>query len=170
MKPKSPLARTLLIGPIFVGIVAVLIPLGLYVGTRHWLAFEIGAVRYAGLAPLLLGAGVSLWCVKDFIVRGKGTPAPFDPPTQLVVHGLYRYVRNPMYVGLFLVLVGEAVLYPSIFILMYSVLFIFAAHAFVILYEEPTLRRKFGDGYEQYLRSVPRWLPRVPKNYSNQIT
>jgi len=163
MKLNSPLFRTLVIGPVFVGVVACLIPLWIFTATRDWLVLDIGSARYGGLVPLLLGACISLWCVWEFVLRGKGIPAPFDPPTRLVVHGLYRYMRNPMYGGLFLVLVGEAVLCASIFILLYSVLALSAAHAFVVFYEEPTLRRQFGEAYEQYLESVPRWLPRLPK-------
>jgi protein-S-isoprenylcysteine O-methyltransferase Ste14 len=131
--------------------------------TRHWVMADMGTVRYAGLIPFTLGACVSLWCVKDFVVRGRGTPAPFYPPTRLVLLGPYRYVRNPMYVGLFLVLIGEAMLYTSLFVLLYSLFLVSAAHIFVVFYEEPTLRRKFGESYKQYFRSVPRWLPRMPQ-------
>ena len=161
MKFKSPLFKTLVIGPLFLCIVAFLIPLGIFMATRHWVMADMGTVRCAGLIPFTLGACVSLWCVKDFVVRGRGTPAPFDPPTRLVLLGPYRYVRNPMYVGLFLVLIGEAMLYASLFVLLYSLFLVAAAHIFVVFYEEPTLRRKFGESYEQYLRSVPRWLPRM---------
>ena len=163
MKFKSPLFKTLVIGPLFLCIVAFLIPLGIFMATRHWVMADMGTVRCAGLIPFTLGACVSLWCVKDFVVRGRGTPAPFDPPTRLVLLGPYRYVRNPMYVGLFLVLIGEAMLYASFFVLLYSLFLVAAAHIFVVFYEEPTLRRKFGESYEQYLRSVPRWLPRMPQ-------
>lgn len=110
----------------------------------------------------MLGACVSLWCVKDFVASGRGTPAPFDPPTLLVMQGLYQYVRNPMYIGLFLVLIGEAMLFSSFFFLIYSLFFVAVAHIFVVFYEEPALRRKFGESYKQYLKSVPRWLPRIP--------
>ena len=163
MKCNSPLFKTLVIGPVFLGIIAYLMPLGIFFATRHCVVADIGAVRYAGLIPVTLGACISLWCVKDFVVRGKGTPAPFDPPTRLVLQGPYRYARNPMYVGLFLVLIGEAMLYASLFILLYSLVLLSAAHMFVVFYEEPTLRREFGESYEQYLRSVPRWLPRAPQ-------
>ena len=163
MKFNSPLFKTLVIGPVFLCIVAFLIPLGIFIATRHRILADMGAVRCAGLIPFTLGACVSLWCVKDFVVRGRGTPAPFDPPTRLVLQGPYRYVRNPMYVGLFLVLIGEAMLYSSFFVLLYSLFLVAAAHIFVVFYEEPTLRRKFGESYEQYLRSVPRWLPRMPQ-------
>ncbi len=163
MKFNSPLFKTLVIGPVFLCIVAFLIPLGIFIATRHRILANMGAVRYAGLIPFTLGACLSLWCVKDFVVRGRGTPAPFDPPTRLVMQGPYRYVRNPMYVGLFLVLVGEAMLYASFFVLLYALFLVAAAHIFVVFYEEPTLRRRFGESYKQYLRSVPRWLPRMPQ-------
>ncbi|MGR3294458.1 MAG: methyltransferase family protein [Candidatus Scalindua sp.] len=160
MKFNSPLFKTLVIGPVFLGIIAFLIPLGILMATRYWAVADMGALRYAGLIPFTLGACISFWCVKDFVVSGKGTPAPFDPPMRLVLQGPYRYARNPMYVGLFLVLIGEAMLYASLFILLYSLFLLAAAHIFVVFYEEPTLIRKFGESYEQYLRSVPRWMPR----------
>lgn len=160
MKFNSPLFKTLVIGPVFLGIVAFLIPLGILVATRYWAVADMGAFRYVGLIPFTLGACIFFWCVKDFVVSGKGTPAPFDPPMRLVLHGPYRYARNPMYVGLFLVLIGEAMFCASLFILLYSLFLLAAAHIFVVFYEEPTLIRKFGESYEQYLRSVPRWLPR----------
>lgn len=163
MKSNSPLFKTLVIGPVFLCIVAFLIPLGIFMATRNWVVADMGTVRCAGLISLTLGACVSLWCVKDFVVHGKGTPAPFDPPTRLVLLGPYRYVRNPMYVGLFLVLIGEATFYASLFVLLYSLFLVVTAHIFVVFYEEPTLIRKFGESYEQYLRSVPRWLPRMPQ-------
>ena len=170
MKFNSPLFKTLVIGPVFLCIVAFLIPLGIFIATRHRILANMGAVRYAGLIPFTLGACLSLWCVKDFVVRGRGTPAPFDPPTQLVLKGPYRYVRNPMYVGLFLVLVGEAMLYASFFVLLYALFLVAAAHIFVVFYEEPTLRRRFGESYKQYLRSVPRWLPRMPQHWLKRKT
>ena len=163
MKFNSPLLKTLVLGPVFLGIVAFLIPLEIFMSTRHWVVADMGALRYVGLIPFTLGVCVSLWCVKDFVVRGKGTPAPFDPPTRLVLQGPYRYARNPMYVGLFLVLIGEAMLYASLLILLYSLFLLAASHIFVVFYEEQTLRRKFGESYEQYLRSVPRWMPRSPQ-------
>jgi protein-S-isoprenylcysteine O-methyltransferase Ste14 len=163
MKLNSPLFKTLVIGLIFLSTVTFLIPLGILRATRHWILEDMGVVRFTGLISFILGACLSFLCVKDFIVRGKGTPAPFDPPTRLVLQGPYRHIRNPMYVGLFLVLVGEAILCSSFFVLLYSLLAVAAAHIFVVFYEEPRLKRQFGETYEQYLRSVPRWLPRVDK-------
>ncbi|OEU67867.1 MAG: hypothetical protein BA863_12135 [Desulfovibrio sp. S3730MH75] len=162
MKLSSPLFKTLVIVPVFLFIFAVLIPLGILITTQHQVVAGVDFVRCAGLIPFTFGACVSLWCVKDFVASGRGTPAPFDPPTLLVVQGLYRYVRNPMYIGLFLVLIGEAMLFSSFFVLIYSLFFVAVAHIFVVFYEESALRRKFGESYKQYLKSVPRWLPRIP--------
>ena len=117
--------------------------------------------RYTGLLPLVTGASIVLWCIWDFAVVGHGTLAPIDPPTQLVVRGPYRYVRNPMYVGAVLILLGEAVLFASAALVIYVAVFIVVAHCFVVLYEEPTLHRKFGESYDAYHHRVRRWIPRV---------
>lgn len=120
-------------------------------------------LAWAGLAPLVAGAGVLLRCIWDFAAAGRGTLAPVDPPTVLVVRGPYRYVRNPMYVGVLWVLLGEAMLFWSVPLLVYAAAFFAMAHAFVTLYEEPALRRRFGASYEAYARDVRRWLPRRPR-------
>jgi protein-S-isoprenylcysteine O-methyltransferase Ste14 len=117
--------------------------------------------RCLGLLPLVTGAGIVLWCVWDFAVIGRGTPAPIDPPTQLVVRGPYRYVRNPMYVGVVLILLGESALFESFALLAYTAVFLAAAHCFVVFYEEPGLHRRFGDSYAAYRHRVHRWWPRV---------
>lgn len=114
-----------------------------------------------GLVPILLGALMYLWCACDFTFTGKGTPAPIDPPKELVVRGLYRFVRNPIYVGAALVIIGESVLFESTRLFVYALLLLLVFHLFVIYYEEPGLREKFGEAYEQYCRTVPRWMPRV---------
>src|SRR4029434_742427 len=97
-----------------------------------------------------------------FGTSGRGTPAPFDPPRALVRNWLYGHVRNPMYVGLGILLTGEALLFPArrvaIFGMM-AVLYV-VVHLFVVFYEEPALRRKFGPDYQEYCRRVPRWMPR----------
>lgn len=120
-------------------------------------------LQWLGLLPIALGAAVYLWCVWNFAARGQGTPAPIDPPKTLVVQGLYRWVRNPMYVGIGLVLMGETLLFGSGSLLLYTLLVLLACHLFVILYEEPTLRQRFGQAYEDYCRAVPRWIPRFKK-------
>ena len=116
--------------------------------------------RYAGLLPLAVGAGIVLWCIWDFAVIGHGTLAPIDPPTELVVRGPYRYVRNPMYVGAVLVLLGEAALFVCVALVIYCAIFLVVAHCFVVLYEEPTLHRQFGASYDTYRLRVRRWIPR----------
>jgi protein-S-isoprenylcysteine O-methyltransferase Ste14 len=123
---------------------------------------ELGPARYAGLVPLTAGLVVILRCFADFIRRGRGTPAPYDPPRELVATGLYRYVRNPQYVGVVLVIVGEALLSGMVVLLGYAVLMAVGYHLFVRYYEEPTLGRLFGEPYARYREAVPRWLPRRP--------
>ncbi|MBA2501702.1 MAG: isoprenylcysteine carboxylmethyltransferase family protein [Pyrinomonadaceae bacterium] len=100
-----------------------------------------------------------LWCAWDFTFVGKGTPAPFDPPKEIVLRGLYRFVRNPMYVAVMLVLIGEVMFFESAVILIYASIVFLSFHLWVVYYEEPTLRRKFGESFEQYCQKVSRWIP-----------
>lgn len=116
---------------------------------------------YAAAVGIALGAAVYLRCAWDFAVGGQGTPAPIDAPRRLVIRGLYRLVRNPMYLGVLTVLLCEAALFRSLTLLAYAGCFAVAFHLFVLCYEEPTLRAKFGEEYEAYRRAVPRWLPRL---------
>jgi protein-S-isoprenylcysteine O-methyltransferase Ste14 len=120
-------------------------------------ALPIGAI---GLVPMAVGLVVLVWCVVDFATAGQGTLAPIDPPRRLVTRGLYRYVRNPMYWGVGLLLFGQAILFASWALIEYLVAVGACAHLFVVLYEEPTLKRKFGPAYEDFLKTVPRWWPR----------
>ena len=113
-----------------------------------------------GMAPLVAGVVILLWCVRDFYVAGKGTLAPWDPPKHLVVIGLYRFVRNPMYVGLTLLLIGWALIASSPLLGGYTLLFAIAFHLRVVLYEEPRLRKQFPEDWAAYAATVPRWLPR----------
>lgn len=115
-----------------------------------WLAIAGGAVLVA-------------WCQWAFILRGRGTPAPFDAPRLVVAAGPYRLVRNPMYLGGFLVLAGFGLVERSGAIVIFSALWLLVVHLAVVGLEEPDLRRKFGSGYEDYRRTVPRWLPRRPR-------
>jgi protein-S-isoprenylcysteine O-methyltransferase Ste14 len=124
---------------------------------------QLGALRYFGLLPILCGAAINCWCAWDFVVTGRGTPAPFDPPQELVVRGLYAYVRNPMYVGVMAILLGETLLFASRTLLWYAATVFVGFNLFVLLYEEPTLRRKFGASYQSYCAAVPRWLPHMIK-------
>jgi protein-S-isoprenylcysteine O-methyltransferase Ste14 len=101
-----------------------------------------------------------LWCFWGFTFRGRGTPLPADPPKELVMTGPYHYVRNPIYVGVMLIFLGHFLWFGYWALLMYMVFAFLVAHVFIILYEEPTLKRKFGVAYEEYLKHVPRWIPR----------
>lgn len=121
-----------------------------------------GALRLAGIPLIVAGAAVLLGSVLGFASKGKGTLSPVDPPKRLVTSGPYRFVRNPMYVGGVLVLVGQAILFGSTALVLYAFAWWFAAHLFIVLYEEPHLRDVFGAEYESYRSSVPRWIPRVP--------
>lgn len=121
----------------------------------------LGLAQVAGWLVGLAGGALALWCVLTFALVGKGTPAPFDPPRQLVVAGPYRYVRNPMYIGAVLALAGAATFYGSLRLLGYVGVFLLAAHTFVVLYEEPTLVRLFGEQYRAYQTHVRRWLPKI---------
>jgi protein-S-isoprenylcysteine O-methyltransferase Ste14 len=112
---------------------------------------------------LLIAIGVAMYlhtAFWGFALRGDGTPAPIAPTKRLVVEGLHRYIRNPMYVGVGLVILAQAVLFRSWHIVEYLGFFAGAIQLFVLLYEEPTLGKQFGSEYEEYRQRVPRWLPR----------
>jgi protein-S-isoprenylcysteine O-methyltransferase Ste14 len=138
------------------GTVTVVIPRQL-LGVDAQAAIPLGLI---GALPIALGAACYLWCAWDFASVGQGTPAPIDPPKVLVAKGLYRAVRNPMYVGVLLIVLGESLLFASATLLGYALLIWVIAHLFVVFYEEPILRRKFGASYETYRKTVPRWIPR----------
>jgi protein-S-isoprenylcysteine O-methyltransferase Ste14 len=116
----------------------------------------------AGLLLLVLAVGLYLWCAGAFAFIGRGTPAPIDAPTALVVQGPYRWVRNPMYVAVLVAILGQALLYRSSLLVGYALLFWVVVHAFVVVVEEPSLRDQFGGSYDDYLNRVPRWIPRPP--------
>jgi len=119
-------------------------------------------VAIALLGAALIGAGFSLWLwtVRLFSRLGKGTLAPWDPTTKLVVEGPYRHVRNPMITGVVFLLAGEAVLFGSLSIAVWAAFFATVNHVWFVLGEEPGLERRFGDEYRDFKRSVPRWIPR----------
>jgi protein-S-isoprenylcysteine O-methyltransferase Ste14 len=153
--------RTAVFAVLVPGTELVLVPLAV-VRLRLGPRVDLGPARYLGLVPLVAGVGIIGWCFTDFVRRGRGTPAVYDPPRELVVAGLYRCVRNPQYVGVVLALVGEALLSGRVVLFAYAALMAFAFHLFVRLYEEPTLGRLFGESYARYRDAVPRWLPRRP--------
>lgn len=157
------LLRTLLFTLLVPGCVTGAAP---YLLATRWpslLAFELGIWRWLGLLPLAAGALVYFVCALDFTFTGQGTPAVYDPPQKLVTVGLYRWVRNPMYIGIILALLGQGLLYQSGMVVGLAGGFWLVVHLFITLYEEPHLIRKFGESYKEFLRTVPRWLPRTPR-------
>jgi protein-S-isoprenylcysteine O-methyltransferase Ste14 len=123
--------------------------------------FQTSIFAFVAFPLWLIAIAIVLWCFWDFTFKGRGTPAPIDPPKELVATGLYRFVRNPMYVSGILALIGWALWSPSLPLLVAPILFFAATHAFVTFYEEPTLKKKFGAAYEEYLKRAPRWIPRI---------
>lgn len=124
----------------------------------YWAAF-----RVLGVALLIAGVGVLLQAFARFVTEGAGTPAPVAPTQRLVVGGLYRYVRNPIYLALLAVILGQALLLGRLVLLGYAAIVALACIAFVRGYEEPTLRARYGPVYDEYRRSVPGWWPRLPR-------
>ena len=115
-----------------------------------------------GLLCIGLGAALLAACIVEFARSGRGTLAPVDPPRELVVRGLYRYVRNPMYLSVTTIILGELLLTGSRALVVYWMIWFAAVNLFVSGYEEPTLRRRFGASYDRYTQRVGRWLPTFP--------
>ncbi|HEX9611957.1 MAG TPA: isoprenylcysteine carboxylmethyltransferase family protein [Gemmatimonadales bacterium] len=153
------LVRALVYATVFVGLLLVILPRQILTVSGIVRPAGIGSWQIAGLAILVVGGAVALWCILTFALVGKGTPAPFDPPRKLVVAGPYRWVRNPMYIGAGGVLVGTALFYESAALVAFAAGFLLAAHLFVVFYEEPTLERTFGAQYADYRNAVQRWVP-----------
>ena len=153
------LARALTYATLFCGLLLVFVP-GRVLSTAGVTGpASFGTLQVAGVIVAAVGATLAVWCILTFVVVGRGTPAPFDPPRRLVARGPYGWVRNPMYLGAGLALVGAALYYGSGGLLVYSGGFLLFMHLFVVLYEEPTLRSTFGADYEAYCRRVHRWWP-----------
>ncbi len=147
---------------LFPGIVTIVIPLSLIQENSH-LAIEQWSWPHLP-ATLLIFCGLIILgkCIWEFADSGKGTLAPFDAPNQLVVQGIYRYVRNPMYLGVYLMLIGEAWLFQSLEIATWFGIFFLISNLFVILYEERQLQEQFGEVYSDYSSQVRRWIPGKP--------
>jgi len=154
-----------------------------FVGLWTWIAISVAPfdaafpisipyiIRVLGWPVGFAGAVITAWCVGVFITLGKGTPAPFDPPVEFVSRGPYRYIRNPMYVGALIVILGGGMILGSPSIMGLSVAFGLLAHVFVVVYEEPVLVKKFGESYRRYRSSVNRWIPVRSKksNKNNEL-
>ena len=158
-KTAGPILKTAIFTVVAPGTIIVYVPSLLVGGFSRP---STGPLTWLGVIVIALGAAIYFRCAWEFAVRGLGTPAPIAPTKYLVTTALHRYMRNPMYLGVLLVVLGEAALYRSLHVLEYAAFFCVAVHLFVVFYEEPTLRRQFGESYEEYRREVPRWIPTFP--------
>ena len=153
-----------ILGTILVpSILHVLFPSLILQGTSGLDFPKVGIIEILSIIVAAIGISMVVWVSATFVRRGRGTAVPLLPPTKFVSKGLYRYVRNPMYVGLLLVIIAEAIFFRSIWLLVYGSLIWLAAHIYVVLIEEPNLGRRFGATYEEYLVTTPRWIPRLPR-------
>jgi protein-S-isoprenylcysteine O-methyltransferase Ste14 len=140
---------------------------GVMAGVIPWAltSWEVRAdwpvARVVGIALTVAGAAFIVQAFARFVSEGRGTPAPVAPTERLVVGGLYRYVRNPMYEAVTAAIVGQALILGRTDLLLYAALFVATVAAFVLLYEEPELALRFGEEYDAYKRAVPRWIPRL---------
>ncbi len=153
--------RAITYSTLFIGLLLIYLPTRVLSWSGIVRPAAIEGPQIMGMMIGSAGALVALSCIFTFVRIGRGTPAPFDPPRLLVIRGPYRFVRNPMYIGAGLTLAGAALFYESVSLLIYGVIFLLAAHLFVLSYEEPTLRRIFGSEYEAYCHRVSRWWPRM---------
>lgn len=155
------LVRAVTYAVLFVGFVLVFVPARVLALAGVSSPATFGPLQIAGMIIGAAGAALAAWCVLTFSVVGRGTPAPFDPPRRLVVRGPYRFVRNPMYIGAGIALIGAALFYRAWELLIYVAAFWIVTHTFVVFYEERVLDRMFGRDYDEYRQRVRRWLPRL---------
>lgn len=163
--PRSAVSLTLsslLWAILLPGLVAGYVPWA-YFGVRDTVVNPASPLQLLGLLFIAAGAALLAACIVAFARSGRGTLSPVDPPRHLVVCGLYRYVRNPMYLSVTAILLGEVMLTRSGALALYWLIWFVVVNAFVIGYEEPTLRLQFGEPYEEYLRTVGRWIPMVAR-------
>lgn len=140
------------------GVVAILIPYFMMRKEIETIAGPFEMPRYLGTTMFFAGFVIMMLCIVDFAVKGKGTLSPADPTKKLVTTGLYRFSRNPMYVGLLVMLLGESVFFKSWILLSYSIAIFISFHFFIKLFEEPRLKKDFGREYFIYSDRVPRWI------------
>lgn len=162
LRPLVLIVESALFTVIVPGTVTIWIPWVILVDDRPCLPASWDFLHYAAFPLGGLGVAVYFRCLWDFAVSGGGIPAPVDHPKRLVVRGLYRYIRNPMYVGVFCVLVGEVIFLRSRALLVYTIGWFLIVQGVIALFEEPRLRASFGPEYERYAQSVRRWLPGKP--------
>jgi protein-S-isoprenylcysteine O-methyltransferase Ste14 len=120
--------------------------------------FLIPLLKLIGIFLVLIGGSIWLYCTGMFYFIGKGTPVPIDPPKHLVIKGIYKRTRNPMYLSVLIIIFGYFLFFGHLALLMYLASLAGFFHLFVVLYEEPTLKKKFGKSYFRYLKEAPRWI------------
>ena len=130
------------------------------ISSRYLYSFDIGVLRYLGICFIVFGIIIDILCSIGFVVQGKGSPIPFSPTKELVVTGIYRYVRNPFYIAGSSVLIGETILFQSFGLLIYFII-MFGVFYFQALMEETHLESEFGEAYNHYRKSVPGWIPNL---------
>ena len=151
--------RSLVFTILVPGTVTIYIPYRIITGQYDSFSVDWNVLQFLSILVFVIGASIYFWCLWDFARTGRGTPAIYDAPKRLVVKGLYRYVRNPMYFGVLFVILGWAALYESYAALRYAILMWVIFHIVVVLIEEPTLRRQFDESYGIYCKRVRRWIP-----------
>ena len=152
------LIRTLVFTVVVPATMAAYIPWAIIGATGD--RFDVSGLRALGLVPIAAGLVVGAVCFAGFVVEGRGTPAPYDPPRRLVTGVLYQRVRNPIYLAGTSLLLGESIVFGSYALLAWTAAAWLIWHLTVVLYEEPGLRARFDGAYDDYTRSVPRWIPR----------
>jgi protein-S-isoprenylcysteine O-methyltransferase Ste14 len=131
------------------------------IASRDFLIFNTGNFAYLSIPLYFIGTLIIIWCSVDMVKRGLGTPAHVDPPKKLIITGLYRYTRNPIYLGALFILLGYIFGFGSGIMILYFLLFVLAYQILITLIEEPILRNTFGKDYEEYCKKIPRWIPRL---------
>ncbi len=161
--PWWSVAGTLIAAPVFIGTVVLNVPFWLCGWRLAPPVFGWAGSRWVGVALAALAIPLMLEFVLRFVREGHGTPMPMAPPRRLVVRGPYRFVRNPGYLAALGIVLGQALMFGSLAVLLYAGALALVFHMFVVAYEEPALLRKFGAEYAAYSARVGRWLPRPPR-------
>lgn len=162
LRPLVLLVESVVFTVIVPGTVTIWLPWAILSDGTSFLPASWDFLHYTALSLVGLGVAVYFRCLWDFAVSGGGIPAPVEHPTRLVVRGLYRYVRNPMYLGVLCVLLGEVIFLRSRVLLVYAIAWFLIVQGVIVIYEEPRLRARFGPEYDRYAQSVRRWLAGRP--------
>lgn len=155
--------ETILATLIVPGGAVLLIPYLILTRTAHAWPVQIGFLQVLSLVGGITGISMVIWVSYAFVQEGNGTPIPIDPPEHFVANGLFKVVRNPMYFGAIFVLFSEVIFFGSLWLALYACLLWLALHTFLVVFEEPQLKNRFGEPYQHYLESTPRWIPRLSR-------